>query len=123
MLDCEVAWYGDAAFDLAFLVNHLMLKAQHLPQARGALLGAVAGVWAAYRAAAGDPITREVEPRVAVLLPMLMLARVDGKSPVEYLSDDAAKQQVRRFSQHLILRPRDTIAGVVDAWEKHLGQD
>ena len=26
MVDCEVAWYGDAAFDIAFLLSHLFLK-------------------------------------------------------------------------------------------------
>ena len=30
LLDCEVAWYGDAAFDVAFLLNHLLLEALYL---------------------------------------------------------------------------------------------
>jgi 5-methylthioribose kinase len=33
VLDCEVAWYGDPAFDLAFLISHLLLKALfHAPR-------------------------------------------------------------------------------------------
>ena len=30
-LDAECAWFGDPAFDLAFCLNHFLLKAAHLP--------------------------------------------------------------------------------------------
>ena len=36
IIDCEVAWYGDPAFDLAFLLNHLCLKALYHAPAHGA---------------------------------------------------------------------------------------
>lgn len=49
VLDCEVAWYGDPAFDVAFLLNHLFLKALHLPERRGELLGMARGFWEVYR--------------------------------------------------------------------------
>ena len=29
ILDCEVAWYGDPTFDVAFLLSHLLLKSLH----------------------------------------------------------------------------------------------
>ena len=31
LLDAECAWYGDPAFDIAFCLNHLLLKAVLLP--------------------------------------------------------------------------------------------
>jgi len=38
----------------------------------------------------------EVEARAARLLPALFLARVDGKSPVEYITAETDKDRVRR---------------------------
>ncbi|HEY8067765.1 MAG TPA: phosphotransferase, partial [Burkholderiales bacterium] len=37
-LDAECAWYGDPAFDLAFCLNHLLLKGLWVPTRRGAFL-------------------------------------------------------------------------------------
>lgn len=87
LLDAECAWYGDPAFDAAFCLNHLLLKSIHLPALRDTLLDqaeAFAATWLGHFPAARRP---EIEARVAALLPCLLLARVDGKSPVEYLSE------------------------------------
>jgi aminoglycoside phosphotransferase (APT) family kinase protein len=98
LLDCEVAWYGDPAFDLAFLINHLCLKALHRPVASRALHTMIDTFWTNYRSARGGDGFDEAKTnnRVARLLLMLLLARIDGKSPVEYL-DAAEKQFVRGF--------------------------
>ena len=37
-LDAECAWYGDPAFDLAFCLNHLLLKCLWVPPSRAAFL-------------------------------------------------------------------------------------
>ena len=97
ILDCEVAWYGDPAFDLSFLMNHLLLKALY-HDGRNDDLAQMAQVAAnAYAAKLGDEVwSRQVADRTACLLPMLLLARVDGKSPVEYLTEDQ-RQFVRDF--------------------------
>jgi hypothetical protein len=61
-----------------------------------------------------------VEQRAANLLPGLMLARIDGKSPVEYISTKADKNRVRRVAKHLLKTP---VAGLTDlrrAWESEL---
>ena len=39
----------------------------------------------------------------ASMLPMLMLARVDGKSPVEYLDDEKKRQLIRDFAAETVL--------------------
>ncbi|WP_374625103.1 phosphotransferase family protein [Devosia sp.] len=104
LLDAECAWYGDPAFDGAFCLNHLMLKSVHMPQLRGALIAqaeAFAATWLAHFPAVLRPA---LEARTAALLPCLMLARVDGKSPVEYL-DPAARQAVRDLAMPLIAAP------------------
>ena len=106
LLDAECATMGDPAFDVAFCLNHLVLKAFHLPSRAAALLGEVRGFRAAYApTAAWEPVA-ELEARTAALLPMLMLARVDGKSPVEYL-DGATRERVRDVARTLIARPAD----------------
>lgn len=101
VLDCEVAWYGDPSFDLAFLLSHLHLKALlHAPNSSAAM-DLVTTTREAYlaerRLDASD--TLEFRAHVARLLLMLMLARVDGKSPVEYLAGDPHRQDfIRRFA-------------------------
>ena len=91
-LDAECAWYGDPAFDLAFCLNHLLLKCLWVPRARNAFLECYDALAAAYLRGVQFP---GVEERTASLLPALLLARVDGKSPVEYLTNDG-KVLVRR---------------------------
>lgn len=44
-----------------------------------------------------------IEARTAELLPILFLARVDGKSPVEYFTEERYKELVRRTA-YLLLR-------------------
>jgi aminoglycoside phosphotransferase (APT) family kinase protein len=100
ILDCEVAWYGDPAFDLAFLLNHLCLKALHHAPGGAGLRALIDAARRSYRQSLSDQDwRRRIEERVARLLPMLMLARVDGKSPVEYLAEDR-----RRFVRHFVSR-------------------
>ena len=116
ILDCEVAWYGDPAFDLGFLMNHLLLKGLH-HDGRVRELSHMADVAAnAYAAALGDAAwSRTVADRTATLLPMLLLARVDGKSPVEYLSDDQ-RQFVRDFVYGVASDVPANLDGVRQRW-------
>ena len=115
-LDAECAWYGDPAFDLAFCLNHLLLKCLWTPPATGRFLRAFDALAAAYLAGAAWEPRAELERRAAHLLPGLLLARVDGKSPVEYLTAEADRDRVRRTARPLILTPVDTLRGVRDAW-------
>jgi aminoglycoside phosphotransferase (APT) family kinase protein len=109
LLDAECATMGDPSFDVAFCLNHLCLKAVHMPRRRAALIAEARVFWAAYAPHASweDPAALEV--RLAVLLPMLMLARVDGKSPVEYL-DPAGRDRVRGLARALIASPAPSLS-------------
>src|SRR6202012_5750727 len=82
-LDAETAWYGDPAFDLAFCLNHLLLKCLVAPDARSALTISFGTLAARYLDQVDWEAIEAVDARVASLLPGLLLARVDGKSPVE----------------------------------------
>lgn len=121
ILDAECAWYGDPAFDLAFCVNHLLLKSLVVPGRRAELLRSA-------RLLAGEYVRRvdweprpAVEARAASLLPALLLARVDGKSPVEYLTDDRHRLFVRTVASALLRAPAPTVGDVLDAWDTALG--
>lgn len=94
LLDAECAWFGDPAFDIAFCLNHLVIKARVVAGARAALLAACERLSAAYLAEVDWEPVVGLEARAARLLPALALARVDGKSPVEYL-DEAQRTQLR----------------------------
>jgi tRNA A-37 threonylcarbamoyl transferase component Bud32 len=121
LLDAECAWYGDPAFDLAFCVNHLLLKSLVTPGSRADLVRSARVLAEEYvRCVDWEPLPA-LEARAASLLPALLLARVDGKSPVEYLTDDRHKLFVRTVASSLLRAPALTVADVLDAWATHLG--
>lgn len=116
LLDCEVAWFGDPAFDTAFGLNHLFLKALHCTGQRPRLEDMISIYWETYLATCGPAFDRSaMEERTARLLLMLMLARVDGKSPVEYLSGDH-QEVVRDFVTDHLPRGVFRIAPLTQAW-------
>jgi len=112
LLDAECAWFGDPAFDAAFCINHLVLKSFHVPKIRDQLHSAATDFMAVWKKALPASEQEAAESRAASLLPCLMLARVDGKSPVEYLSE-TSREAVRRASLPLIRLPPHTIAEAV----------
>ncbi|MFN9807862.1 MAG: phosphotransferase family protein [Betaproteobacteria bacterium] len=120
LLDAECAWWGDPAFDIAFCLNHLLLKCLWNPPYTGAFLAAFDTLAEAYLAGVDWEPRAELEQRAAALLPGLFLARVDGKSPVEYVTDELQKDQVRRTAAPLLLQPVATLAQVRAAWRDTL---
>lgn len=116
LLDAECAWYGDPAFDVAFCLNHLLLKCLWVPSARDALLACFHAFSGRYAEGVDWEAPADLAGRIAALLPGLMLARVDGKSPVEYLVHDADRDRVRRFAARLLTSPVATPAEVADGW-------
>jgi hypothetical protein len=52
------------------------------------------------------------------LLPGLWLARIDGKSPVEYLTDEAAREQVRKVARRLVEDPVARLGDLADFWSR-----
>lgn len=96
LLDCEVACYGDPAFDLAFLFNHFLLKAMLHRGRHKPFVQLVPSAWESYRECF-DALAPDIEKRTVRLLVLLMLARIDGKSPVEYITDEAERRMIRSF--------------------------
>lgn len=109
ILDAECATMGDPVFDIAFCLNHLVLKASHLPDYRQAYLGYVHQFWENYSPHICWENPKALEARLCALLPALMLARIDGKSPVEYLEENT-RNQIRSVSRHLLHNPNPSLA-------------
>jgi 5-methylthioribose kinase len=112
-IDFEVIHFGDPVFDVAFLLNHLLLKCFHRPEwaARYAELAAV--FWQTLEGELPeDPA--QFQEGVVRHLGALLLARMDGKSPVEYIREPDVKQRVRSFARALIADPPARIASVFD---------
>jgi hypothetical protein len=103
ILDFEVAHYGNPVFDLAFFANHFVLKSLKFPKRRKAYLSLLSYMLDIYYSRMNFGDNRLITDTFVPLLGMLMLARVDGKSPVEYLvNEEEKKQQVRTIASVLM---------------------
>lgn len=117
-LDAECAWYGDPAFDLAFCLNHLLLKCLWVPSFKERFLSCFDSLAEAFLKNVTWEKADSIDLRAATLLPGLLLARVDGKSPVEYLTLDSQRELVRSFAKQFLLYPPANLADIRSAWQK-----
>ena len=58
----------------------------------------------------------EMEANTAALLPALLLGRIDGKSPIEYVTEAREKDQVRTFARRFIATRTDRLSDIREAW-------
>jgi len=96
LLDFEVAHWGNPVFDLAYCLGHLMLKGWALDRKKefGLMIGAFL-----------EAYTLEAEP----LLPhlgLMLLARLDGTSTVEYIVNPEMQARIRTVAMKWILQAR-----------------
>lgn len=103
LLDFEVAHLGHPVFDLAFMLNHLTLKAIHRPELAREYQRAARAFRDAYLDATGrhGPAAERagLERDIVRQLGVLLLARVDGKSPAEYITGATEQERVRRLGR------------------------
>ncbi len=64
---------------------------------------------------------RVFEARAASLLPALLLARIDGKSPVEYVTEETDRERVRRVAATFLHHTSETLMPIREAWAVELG--
>lgn len=122
ILDAECACIGDPAFDLAFCLNHFLLKCLWAPASTKAFLANFQQMTIAYLTHVTWEPADQLEQRASRLLPGLLLARVDGKSPVEYVTEERQKEQVRTVGRALLLNPPTRLAEISNAWAKELDE-
>jgi len=118
ILDAECAWFGDPAFDLAFVLNHLLLKGVWRPTLRRRYLEAYSALVDGYRAHATWEPWSDLQRRAAALLPALLLARIDGKSPVEYITSEHERDAVRAFARPRVATPPASVGAIADDWAR-----
>ena len=96
-MDHEVCHWGDPSFDMAFCLTHLHLKACTFPDRASDFLDLARVFWTAYDAGG------EFEGETVGMLGCLLAARVDGKSPAEYLTTEELRDRVRHLAESILL--------------------
>jgi tRNA A-37 threonylcarbamoyl transferase component Bud32 len=109
LLDYEVAHWGDPAFDLGFFFALLLSKAHHLPEHRSKLLEGLTSAWEHYLLELRSTfLQRDIEPRAVRHTLGCLLARVEGRSPLDYLCKEERHRQ-RMLVVSLLARIPTTI--------------
>jgi aminoglycoside phosphotransferase (APT) family kinase protein len=113
VIDFEAVHYGDPAFDAAFCINHFCLKSFRRPEMAPQFLD-LARIFFAWTCSLLPPAALSFFETATVRhLGCLLLARVDGKSPVEYITAEPLRQAVRETALQLIGEaPRDLEGGL-----------
>ena len=118
ILDYEVIHFGDPAFDLGFSLTHLLSKGLHLEAQRGALYYVPLVYWRAYLDGLGAQ-DWDIEAYAVRHTLACLLARVAGRSPLEYLSPDERAQQQAIVLELLADVPK-SVPDLVDLFHRKL---
>lgn len=101
MVDFETGHFGDPAFDLGFFLSHLALKSFCRPRDADRLAEAIDRFWRGYQAQvapqAGVEEYQALVARGIRNFAACACARIDGKSPVDYLPEPAKREATRNF--------------------------
>lgn len=120
LLDHEVIHFGDPAFDLGFSLTHFLSKAHYLPDLRERFAISAATYWDVYRNELEDlGWTRDLEPRAVRHTLGCMLARVRGRSPLEYLSEAERDRQAAVITD-IIATPPTTVSELAETFVERL---
>jgi aminoglycoside phosphotransferase (APT) family kinase protein len=119
-LDAETACYGDPVFDLAFCLNHLLLKGVYRRETASEYGQSFDALCGSYFSGVNWEDPSELDRRTARLLAVLLLARIDGKSPVEYLTSDRDKSFVREAARGFMARADLTLGAIAQSWQEKL---
>ncbi len=120
LVDFETGHWGDPAFDLGFFLSHLLLKSLHQRQEFDRWVLLVGHFWSRYRRGLIDARTglnvEDVSQRTPRHLAGCLLARIDGKSPVDYLSEDWKQEFVRRHALAWLAHPPVALEQLIPEW-------
>lgn len=103
LVDYETAHLGDPTMDLGFFLSHLLLKTikRHLDHARH--LELTRAFWRGYAQEVTFAPLAELQARGILHCGVCVLARIDGTSPVDYLSEEPLRQAARHLGRRLLL--------------------
>jgi aminoglycoside phosphotransferase (APT) family kinase protein len=120
LIDFEVIHWGDPAFDTGFLLNHLFLKSFHRPQYADAYFAAAREFWKTLDGEIPGFVNRGFETLTLRHVGGLMLARIDGKSPVEYIREDDVKARVRQAAREILREQPQRLGDVIHLMQRHI---
>jgi 5-methylthioribose kinase len=107
LVDYETAHLGDPTMDLGFFLSHLMLKAIKRREQRPAFFALTRAFWRGYESEVRFRSLAELQGRGIGHFGLCVLARVDGTSPVDYLTEESARNAARQLGRRVLLeRPR-----------------
>jgi predicted TIM-barrel enzyme len=118
LLDYEVVHYGNPGVDVATFVNHMLLKGFGYPERRAGFSELARAFWGAYSEGLDQDEIELCEHEATLQLGALMLARVDGKSKVEYLVDHAGADGARELGRSLLRSPPGGLAEAIGRFDE-----
>ena len=116
LLDAECACLGDPAFDLAFVLTHMLLKCVYRPADTAAYLDCFDALSQRYLQQVDWEAAAKLETRACALLAGMLLARVDGKSPVEYLTQPEQHDFIRGKTTAWLQQPVTRLSLMRQQW-------
>lgn len=123
VIDFEVIHYGDSSFDLGFLTTHLLLKSLNFKKFRRRYFNVLREIVEGYFSHVHFSKRDELEALAVQQLAWLMLARVDGKSPIEYITEESDKQSIRYASYEILHNQMKTYQEVIDFFNLKMKQN
>ena len=121
ILDFEVIHFGDPAFDIGFSMTHFLSKAHFLQASRQSFIEMAAEYWRAYRTNLHPNLAERMQSSAVQHTLACLLARVAGRSPLEYLNDDHRRRQ-KAIVLDLMQREIGAIPDLIDAFLACLDQ-
>ncbi|MGE3807942.1 MAG: phosphotransferase family protein [Gemmataceae bacterium] len=117
LVDYETGCFGDPTMDLGFFLSHLMLKAIKRHKDRGRYFELTRSFWDSYAEEVRFRPLVDLEERGSAHFGVCLLARIDGTSPVDYLSEEEKRDVARRLGRQVLLEPVKRWADVLDLCE------
>ena len=125
LLDYEVIHWGDPAFDLGFGLTHLLSKAHHVAPLRRQFATAAQYFWQRYCAVSAQQADaawqRTLEPYAIRHTLACLLARVAGRSPLEYLTK-AARERQQAVVITLLQNPPLTMTALIEEFVSRIDE-
>ena len=116
-LDAECCNFGDPVFDLVFFTNHLLIKSIFIKDKSQEFIKSYIIFYKEYLNNLNLKNYKSYINRIIEMTPIMLLARIDGKSPVEYLNSKKIKNIIRKKSFLLLnskINNLNDIVGIIN---------
>ncbi len=119
ILDFEVIHYGDPAFDIGFSLTHFLSKAHFLWANRRSFIEMAREYWRAYLTDLDADLAKQMRTSAVAHCLACLLARVGGRSPLEYL-DERQRSRQKEIVLELLQQNIMTIPELIEGFRARL---